>query len=232
MLSYNVLILFTSTTGYVSISGGITLTLDIDGASPQFTLTCISTGGPATTVTWTRDSTTVTEGSETVLLNPITAEYVHTLKVTGDIKGRYTCTVANNKPSNASATMECETACMHPCGNFSLLHKFSSDPGQPSIILVAKSATSLNLTWNVSSITDFTYTVEWQKIGCLAEKDRNGSITTNNTSYSITGLEEGSKYNITVSAGGLSSTVSAVTIEKGEGSFEFCVIKVFSKLFL
>ena len=50
----------------------------------------------------------MTEGSETVLVNPITAEYLHTLKVTGDIKGRYTCTVANNKPSNASATMECE----------------------------------------------------------------------------------------------------------------------------
>ena len=40
---------------------------DINGASPQFTLTCISTGGPAITVTWTRDSTTVTEGNETVL---------------------------------------------------------------------------------------------------------------------------------------------------------------------
>ena len=111
MLSYNVLILLTSTTGYVSISGGITLTLDIDGASPQFTLTCISTGGPATTVTWTRDSTPVTEGNQTVLQNPITAEYLHTLKVTGDIKGRYTCTVANNKPSTSSATIECETAC-------------------------------------------------------------------------------------------------------------------------
>ena len=100
------IILFTSPTGDVLISGGFTLTLDIDGASPQFTLTCISTGGPATTVSWTRDSTTVSEGSETVLVNPITAEYLHTLKVTGDIKGVYTCTVANNKPSNASATKE------------------------------------------------------------------------------------------------------------------------------
>ena len=109
---------------------------------------------------------------------------------------------------------------MHSCRHFSLLHKFSSDHGQPSIILVAKSATSLNLTWNVSNITDVTYTVEWQKIGCLAEiQDRNGSITIN-TSYSITGLEEGSKYNITVSAGELSNTVSAVAIEKGEGNFE------------
>ena len=97
----------------------------------------------------------------------------------------------------------------------------------------AKSATSLNLTWIVSNTTDVTYSVEWQKTGCLVEnQDRNGSITTINTSYSITGLEEGSKYNITVSAGTLSNTVSVVTIEKGEGNFEFCVIKVFSKLFL
>ena len=81
-------LLLTSTTGDVSISGGFT-TVDIDGASSQFTLTCISTGGPATTVSWTRGSTTVTEGNETVLVNPTTAEYLHTLKVTGDIKGRY-----------------------------------------------------------------------------------------------------------------------------------------------
>ena len=75
------------------------------------TLTCISTGGPATTVIWNRDTTPVIEGNETMLQNPITAEYLHTLKVTGDIKGRYTCTVANNKPSTSSATIECEAAC-------------------------------------------------------------------------------------------------------------------------
>ena len=100
-------------TGDVSISGGVTLTVDIYGTSPQFALTCISTGGPAATVAWIRDSTPVTEGSETVLQNPFTAEYLHTLKVTaGDVIERYTCTVANNKPSNASATIECEAACI------------------------------------------------------------------------------------------------------------------------
>ena len=49
---------------------------------PQFTLACISTGGPATTVTWTRDSTTVTQGTQTVLNDPVTAQYTHTLNVT------------------------------------------------------------------------------------------------------------------------------------------------------
>ena len=88
------------TSGDVTISGGMTLIYDTN----QFTLTCISTGGPATTVTWTRDSTTVTEGTETVLNDPVTARYTHTLTVTGILPGLYTCTVANNKPSNDSAS--------------------------------------------------------------------------------------------------------------------------------
>ena len=73
--------------------------------SDQFTLTCISTGGPATTVTWTRDSVTVTEGTETVLDDPETAQYTHNLTVTGRVGGVYICIVANNKPSSASATI-------------------------------------------------------------------------------------------------------------------------------
>ena len=87
------------------ISGGVTFT-NINRASPQFTLTCISTGGPATTVSWTRDSTTViTEGTETVLNDTVTARYTHTLTVTGRLGGVYTCTVSNNKPSADPATL-------------------------------------------------------------------------------------------------------------------------------
>ena len=72
--------------------------------SDQLTLTCISTGGPATTVTWTRDSTTtVTTGTQSVLNNVVTAQYTHTLTVTTG--GEYTCTVENNKPSSDSATI-------------------------------------------------------------------------------------------------------------------------------
>ena len=57
------------------IGGDITIMGDeVTFDSDQLTLTCISTGGPATTVTWTRDSTTtVTEGTETVLDDPETA---------------------------------------------------------------------------------------------------------------------------------------------------------------
>ena len=92
------------------MSGNMKFTVDSDlsGASPQFTLTCISTGGPATTVTWTRDSVTVTEGNETVLDNRTTSQYTHTLTVTGRLGGLYTCTMANNKPSQALATLNVE----------------------------------------------------------------------------------------------------------------------------
>ena len=83
--------------GDVTISGGVTY----DPGTQ--TLTCISTGGPATTVSWTRDSTNITEGNETVLNDPVTAQYTHTLTVT--TAGEYTCTVANNKPSNDSASI-------------------------------------------------------------------------------------------------------------------------------
>ena len=93
----------------------MTLTLDSDfnGASPRFTLTCISTGGPATTVTWTRDSDTVTEGTETVLDDQVTAQYTHNLTVTERLGGLYTCIVANNKPSYDSAQLIVQGMILH-----------------------------------------------------------------------------------------------------------------------
>ena len=83
-------------------------TLDEDSANNEFTLTCISTGGPATTVTWTRDSETA-EGERMTVFDTTTAattaQYTHTLTVTGSTTGVYTCTVANDKPSTASASI-------------------------------------------------------------------------------------------------------------------------------
>ena len=89
--------------GDITIPGGVTLTMN--------TLTCISTGGPATNVTWTRDSVTIIEGTKIVLNNRLTAQYTHTLTVTSG--GEYTCTVANNKPSTVSATIS-----VHGINNF------------------------------------------------------------------------------------------------------------------
>ena len=90
--------------GDITIPNGMTMTVvsDLNGASPQFTLTCISTGGPATTVTWTKYC-----GDEMSVLNDAaTAQYTHTLTVTGLPIGLYQCNVSNDKPSMASAQLE------------------------------------------------------------------------------------------------------------------------------
>ena len=82
-----------------------TVDSDLNGASPQFTLTCISTGGPATTVTWTRDSAIAMGDAVTVLDNAETATYTHTLTVTGRTERLYRCSVSNSKPSSATAEL-------------------------------------------------------------------------------------------------------------------------------
>ena len=105
---------YSPSTGHIQLSGGVNFTLVSDN---QFTLTCISTGGPATTVTWTRYSSYIfTEGNETVLDDPVTAQYTHTLTVAGRRLGRYTCRVTNKVPSVSSAELfvngkktECDT---------------------------------------------------------------------------------------------------------------------------
>ena len=96
-----------SLVGDITIPDGMTLVVDSDlnGASPQFTLTCISTGGPATTVTWTRDSATDIGDEMTVFNDVATVQYTHTLTVTGRLGGDYQCTVSNVKPSSPSASL-------------------------------------------------------------------------------------------------------------------------------
>ena len=91
---------------------------------------------------------------------------------------------------------------------------FSSVPGTPNIVLLGKSTNSLSFSWDAAEMT--TYSVRWQKTGCLVKKkDNNGCITTNHISYNITGLEEGSRYIITVSTKEHSNTVTAVTEARG-----------------
>ena len=76
-----------------------------DEDSPQFTLTCISYGGPATNVVWTRNSEAVTNGMRSVLDDSVNAIYTHTLTVTGRLGGLYQCIVSNNKPSSDSSSI-------------------------------------------------------------------------------------------------------------------------------
>lgn len=65
----------------------------------KFTLTSISTGGPATNVIWTRDGSVIAYDSSHLLtqtvVNTLTAQYSNTLTVTGMEAGDYQCIVSN-----------------------------------------------------------------------------------------------------------------------------------------
>ncbi|CAI8050551.1 Tyrosine-protein phosphatase Lar-like, partial [Geodia barretti] len=178
--------LYNSGGGIVTLSGGVNFTLDSDD---RFTLTCISTGGPATTVTWTRDSTTVTQGTQTVLNDPETAQYTHTLTVAGRLGGLYTCTVSNGKPSSASASITLQ------------------DPQPPTdVTAVQDGPTSITVTWTppdpLDGITG--YTISYTGGGSSGSVDVSGGST---NSYTLTGLTNGQTYTISIVAtsSGLSS---------------------------
>ena len=94
--------IYSSYVGNIAISSSMTYLNTV--------LTCISTGGPATTVIWTRKSpgdvvTVVNDGSQVSLLDhTFTGQYTHTLRVSQiDVATVYECFVSNNKPSSAKA---------------------------------------------------------------------------------------------------------------------------------
>ena len=77
-----------------------------EAPTPVFTLTCTSTGGPASTVTWTKDCTPVPNDINHLqsknLLDGDTGTYASVLTVTGPDYGEYKCIVTNSKGSAAS----------------------------------------------------------------------------------------------------------------------------------
>ena len=66
-----------------------------DHDPPVFNLTCISAGGPATTVTWTRDGAPASGVTSQTVVDQQTATYHNTLTVTGRLFGNYRCTITN-----------------------------------------------------------------------------------------------------------------------------------------
>ena len=77
------------------------LPLELITDPPTFTLTCVTTGGPPTNVTWTRDNTEIDYQSNSnftfsrTVTNFTTSTYNNTLTVTGRYRGQYNMTAWN-----------------------------------------------------------------------------------------------------------------------------------------
>ena len=84
-----------------SVSMSFTLHTEPDVSPPEFTLTCRSEGGPATTVLWQKYVTIVGEDSNHETSQVIVDLYANTvyenrLRVRGREEGYYRCTVSND----------------------------------------------------------------------------------------------------------------------------------------
>ena len=79
-----------------------TLDSEVSEDPPEFTLTCVSRGGPATRVVWRRDGKVITENStystSQIIVNTSSIPvYNNTLRVRGREGGVYVCTVSNSR---------------------------------------------------------------------------------------------------------------------------------------
>ena len=88
-----------------------TLDSEVSEDPPQFTLTCVSKGGPATLVVWMRDGMEITENStystsQIIVDTSSTTVYNNTLRVRGREGGVYRCAVYNSQSLSSTITLQ------------------------------------------------------------------------------------------------------------------------------
>ena len=92
-------------TGQIIIPDEITFQLE-DADTPVFNLTCTSTGGPVSTVSWRRDGTILSDDSNYTITSEVTdgttSTYAHTVTVTGRLLGEYQCNVSGIRTPSGS----------------------------------------------------------------------------------------------------------------------------------
>ena len=99
-------------------------------------------------------------------------------------------------------------------------------PGQPTVSLISITATTISLFLsNTSGSVVTEYLIQWQRdtsVGCSDEDQDSTTITDGSTSYTISGLEEDSRYTITVTASNtagsseVDNSIIALTEKAGE----------------
>ena len=105
------------------------------------------------------------------------------------------------------------------------LNSTVSVPDRPNAVMVTSTATTISLSWKVHHDSLGSYELVWERYtsGKCADEDMgNSTITAGSTDYTIMGLEEDSKYIITVTAtnaagSAVGDPITVVTKEAGEG---------------
>ena len=218
-------------TGEVTIPGEITFQLDTDPATdpPVFTLTCTSTGGPPTTVSWRRDGTVLSDDNTysitSEVTNGTTATYTHTLTVTGRLVGEYQCSVSNIRTPSGSTRKLTVLGNEHNISqrrhihvqNGHYIYILPTAAGSPTNLnAVQVNLTSFSVSWTPPA-TVTGYQVYWS--GDRGYDSGNMSVGAEDRTVTITDHTSCHTYNITIVALSYhlpSPVVGAVMVTLGE----------------
>ena len=84
----------------------MTIPHDFDENNPQFTVTCVSSGGPVDCVVWMTNDRRILLGEPTsTLIDAVDGRYVHNLMVNQYQIGPYICELFNNKPDSTAGSI-------------------------------------------------------------------------------------------------------------------------------
>ena len=138
------------------------------------------------------------EGTKTVLNDPETAQYTHTLTMTRSLGGNYTCTVSNDKPSSSSSTFTVNSK--YRWKNYYFINHLKllvAVPSPPTnLILEQTDETSINVSWSPPDEPENIagYRVYW------TSSDSSECNTTPSTFKTLTGLVKGEYYSVSVAS--------------------------------
>ena len=85
----------------------VTIPSDFDVNNPQFSVTCVSSGGPVGCVVWKHNQNIIVNPkTSSTLTDAVDGRYVHTLILNEHegVHGSYNCTLYSNKPDSISKT--------------------------------------------------------------------------------------------------------------------------------
>ena len=75
------------------LTNAFQLTSGQESVDVSFSLTCYSSGGPVSSVTWTNDGSILDNTGPLVLTDAFTASYTNVLEVNSRAPGTYTCQI-------------------------------------------------------------------------------------------------------------------------------------------
>ena len=161
-----------------------------------------------------------------MLDDPVTAQYTHTLTVTGRLGGQYQCAVSNNKPSVDSTHQNIKGMTKHHfvIDTTLLVHALSVASAPSNLQVVQKNSLDLRLSWTPPTpLGDTTGYRIYYSGGSSGSVDVSGGST---NSHLPSGLQSQTNYSISIVGTSDHLPSARVDIEYGECSLSVHAIPV------